>query len=65
MIKQLSSRAHTDEVIGSVTMAIDVVDKSAYKNDGLSSLNAKLAEGNDDLTTAQNRNRGNDETQKV
>ncbi len=65
MIKHLSSRAHTDEVIGTSTMINEAVNKSAYKNEGLSNLNKKLTAKNNELTIAQNRKKKNDETKKV
>ena len=65
MNKLLLSRANTRELNDVVTIVVDAVDKSAYKDDKLTKLNVKLKKEGDDLTVAQNRKRKNDLTDVV
>ncbi len=65
MVKLLSSRANTNEVSGATSTVVDVVEKSAYKDETLTGLNVKLKKEGEDLTTAQNRKRKNDLTDQV
>jgi len=65
MIKLLLSRANNKELSGVATTVVDVVEKSAYKDDKLTNLNMTLKKEGDDLSTAQNRKRKNDLTEVV
>ena len=65
MINHLLSKANSNEVIGTVTVVKDVVEKSDYQNDDLTSFNVKLREEVEKLTTAKNRKQKSDETDVV
>ncbi|NJO91474.1 MAG: hypothetical protein HC831_22815 [Chloroflexia bacterium] len=65
MINPLLSRTKTDEVIGTGTIAIEIIKKSAYTDQKLTDLNAELEKNINKLSLAQNRKRKNDETDIV
>ncbi len=62
MINPLLSRAKTDEVVGTSTIVVDVIKKSAYTDQKLSDLNGDLEKNVNKLSLAQNRKRKSDET---
>ena len=65
MINHLLSKANSDEVIGTVTVAKDVVEKSDYQKEDLTSFKKKLEEEVVKLTAAKNRKQKSDETAVV
>jgi hypothetical protein len=64
-MNKLLSTANSDEVIGVSTSVVDLIEKSAYKNQNLASLKELLKEDNKELTTVHNRKRKSDGTDDV